>query len=187
MRRSSVPIRKQLSIPVINTSYMITNDDIIRIKSYLSYLFNDEDLVYYFHPYLYSSNVKVKSKKGVASTFYHLLTCLYPNLKDTFKYELNKQHRYTLNTFNNVIGLIKLNKPINANNNIVAITLNEPILFDQQQMQVIILFSCLDNNNIMYNTLFNTLKNVANNELDVKKLLSHLSYPEFLSVIKNNK
>ena len=57
---SSVPIRKQLSIPVINTSYMITNDDIIRIKSYLSYLFNDEDLVYYFHPYLYSSNVKVK-------------------------------------------------------------------------------------------------------------------------------
>ena len=42
-------------------------------------------------------------------------------------------------------------------------------------------------NNIMYNTLFNTLKNVANNELDVKKLLSHLSYPEFLSVIKNNK
>lgn len=184
---SSVPIRKQLSIPVINTSYMITNDDIIRIKSYLSYLFNDEDLVYYFHPYLYSSNVKVKSKKGVASTFYHLLTCLYPNLKDTFKYELNKQHRYTLNTFNNVIGLIKLNKPINANNNIVAITLNEPILFDQQQMQVIILFSCLDNNNIMYNTLFNTLKNVANNELDVKKLLSHLSYPEFLSVIKNNK
>ena len=45
---SSVPIRKQLSIPVINTSYMITNDDIIRIKSYLSYLFNDEDLVYYF-------------------------------------------------------------------------------------------------------------------------------------------
>ena len=86
-----------------------------------------------------------------------------------------------------MIGLIKLNKPINANNNIVAITLNEPIMFDQQQMQVIILFSCLDNNNIMYNTLFNTLKNVANNELDVKKLLSHLSYPEFLSVIKNNK
>lgn len=79
---SSVPIRKQLSIPVINTSYMITNDDIIRIKSYLSYLFNDEDLVYYFHPYLYSSNVKVKSKRAS------------PQLSIIINMSLSKSKRY---------------------------------------------------------------------------------------------
>lgn len=130
--------------------------------------------------------LKSKAKRRRLN-FLSFINMSFTKSKRYFQIRVKITARYTLNTFNNVIGLIKLNKPINANNNIVAITLNEPILFDQQQMQVIILFSCLDNNNIMYNTLFNTLKNVANNELDVKKLLSHLSYPEFLSVIKNNK
>ena len=37
---STASIHRQLPIPVISINYIMTQDDIIRIKSYLSYLFN---------------------------------------------------------------------------------------------------------------------------------------------------
>lgn len=93
----------------------------------------------------------------------------------------------SIHTFENSIGLLRLTRPLNFNNIISIITLEEPITIENQTFKIAILFSCADNQNVMYNTLFSTLKNISENKEDLDKLISHIPYTEFLSILLKNK
>lgn len=183
---STSPIHRQLPIPVISVNYIMTQDDIIRIKSYLSYLFNDEQLLYYFHPNFYQTHVQVKTLKGLATSFYQSLKTVY-RLNSAKKNDIMNRNICSIHTFENQIGLLRLSRPLNSNNIISIIVLEEPMTIENQTFKVAILFSCVDNQNTMYNTLFSTLKNISENKEDLDKLTSHISYIEFLSILLKNK
>ena len=159
----------------------MSQDDIIRIKSYLSYLFNDKQMLYYFHPSFYKTHVQVKTLKGLATNFYQLIKTVY-HLNDIMNKNICSIH-----TFENSIGLLRLTRPLNSNNIISIVTLEEPMKVENQTFNIAILFSCADNQNVMYNTLFSTLKNISENKEDLDKLISHIPYTEFLSIILKNK
>ena len=93
----------------------------------------------------------------------------------------------SIHTFEYSIGLLRLTRPLNFNNIISIITLEEPITIENQTFKIAILFSCADNQNVMYNTLFSTLKNISENKEDLDKLISHIPYTEFLSILLKNK
>lgn len=183
---STAPIHRQLPIPVISVNYIMSQDDIIRIKSYLSYLFNDKQMLYYFHPSFYKTHVQVKTLKGLATNFYQLIKTVY-HLNDSKKNDIMNKNICSIHTFENSIGLLRLTRPLNSNNIISIITLEEPITIENQTFNIAILFSCTDNQNIMYNTLFSTLKNISKNKDDLNRLSSHIAYTEFLSIILKNK
>nr|WP_233545764.1 PRD domain-containing protein [uncultured Faecalibacillus sp.] len=183
---STAPIHRQLPIPVISVNYIMSQDDIIRIKSYLSYLFNDKQMLYYFHPSFYKTHVQVKTLKGLATNFYQLIKTVY-HLNDSKKNDIMNKNICSIHTFENSIGLLRLTRPLNSNNIISIVTLEEPITIENQTFNIAILFSCTDNQNIMYNTLFSTLKNISKNKDYLNRLSSHISYTEFLSIILKNK
>ena len=183
---STAPIHRQLPIPVISVNYIMSQDDIIRIKSYLSYLFNDRQMLYYFHPSFYKTHVQVKTLKGLATNFYQLIKTVY-HLNDSKKNDIMNKNICSIHTFENSIGLLRLTRPLNSNNIISIVTLEEPITIENQTFNIAILFSCTDNQNIMYNTLFSTLKNISKNKDYLNRLSSHISYTEFLSIILKNK
>lgn len=183
---STAPVHRQLPIPVISVNYIMSQDDIIRIKSYLSYLFNDDQMLYYFHPYFYKTHVKVKTLKGLATNFYQSIKSVY-RLNDSKKNDIMNKNICSIHTFENQIGLLRLSRPLNSNNIISIIVLDEPMKVENQTFKIAILFSCNDNQNVMYNTLFSTLKNVSNNKEDLDKLISHISYTDFLSILLKNK
>ena len=183
---STAPIHRQLPIPVISVNYIMSQDDIIRIKSYLSYLFNDEQMLYYFHPSFYKTHVPVKTLKGLATSFYQSIKSVY-RLNDSKKTDMMNKNICSVHTFENQIGLLRLSRPLNSNNIISIIVLEEPMKVENQTFNIAILFSCTDNQNIMYNTLFSTLKNISKNKDDLNRLSSHISYTEFLSIILKNK
>ena len=183
---STAPIHRQLPLPVISVNYIMSQDDIIRIKSYLSYLFNDEQMLYYFHPSFYKTHVQVKTLKGLATSFYQLIKTVY-HLNDSKKNDIMNKNICSIHTFENSIGLLRLTRPLNFNNIISIITLEEPITIENQTFKIAILFSCADNQNVMYNTLFSTLKNISENKEDLDKLISHIPYTEFLSILLKNK
>lgn len=183
---STAPIHRQLPIPVISVNYIMSQDDIIRIKSYLSYLFNDEQMLYYFHPSFYKAHVPVKTLKGLATSFYQSIKSVY-RLNDSKKNDMMNKNICSVHTFENQIGLLRLSRPLNSNNIISIIVLEEPMKVENQTFNIAILFSCTDNQNIMYNTLFSTLKNISKNKDDLNRLSSHISYTEFLSIILKNK
>lgn len=183
---STASIHRQLPIPVISINYIMTQDDIIRIKSYLSYLFNDEQMLYYFHPNFYQTHVSVKTLKGLATNFYQSIKTVY-RLNDSKKNDIMNKNICSIHTFENQIGLLRLSRPLNSNNIISIIILEEPMTIEYQTFKIAILFSCADNQNVMYNTLFSTLKNISENKEDLDKLISHIPYTEFLSILLKNK
>lgn len=183
---STASIHRQLPIPVISINYIMTQDDIIRIKSYLSYLFNDEQMLYYFHPNFYQTHVSVKTLKGLATSFYQSIKTVY-RLNDSKKNDIMNKNICSIHTFENQIGLLRLSRPLNSNNIISIIILEEPMTIENQTFKIAILFSCADNQNVMYNTLFSTLKNISKNKEDLDNLISHPSYTEFLSILLKNK
>lgn len=183
---STASIHRQLPIPVISINYIMTQDDIIRIKSYLSYLFNDEQMLYYFHPNFYQTHVSVKTLKGLATNFYQSIKTVY-RLNDSKKNDIMNKNICSIHTFENQIGLLRLSRPLNSNNIISIIILEEPMTIENQTFKIAILFSCADNQNVMYNTLFSTLKNISKNKEDLDNLISHPSYTEFLSILLKNK
>lgn len=183
---STSPIHRQLPIPVISVNYIMTQDDIIRIKSYLSYLFNDEQILYYFHPHFYQTHIQVKTLKGLATNFYQNIKTVY-RLNDSKKNDIMNKNICSIHTFENQIGLLRLSRPLNSNNIISIIVLDEPMKVENQTFKIAILFSCNDNQNVMYNTLFSTLKNISENKEDLDKLASHISYTEFVSILLRNK
>lgn len=184
---SNAPIHKSYDIPIINTSYIMTMDDIIFIKSKLTYYFNEENLVYYFHPELFEHSVSAKTKKGISTVLYQTLCKIYPLMKSSVKANFTNKNKYSLHSFNNSIGLLKLNTPINPNNNNIILTFKEPVSYDEQEFQILIVFSSYDQNNIMYDTLYNTLKKISEDNTLVESLTNSESYTEFLSILINNK
>lgn len=184
---SNAPIHKSYDIPIINTSYIMTMDDIIFIKSKLTYYFNEENLVYYFHPELFEHSVSAKTKKGISTVLYQTLCKIYPLTKSSVKANFTNKNKYSLHSFNNNIGLLKLNTPINPNNNNIILTFKEPVSYDEQEFQILIVFSSYDQNNIMYDTLYNTLKKISEDNTLVESLTNSESYTEFLSILINNK
>lgn len=184
---SNAPIHKSYDIPIINTSYIMTMDDIIFIKSKLTYYFNEENLVYYFHPELFEHSVSAKTKKGISTVLYQTLCKIYPLMKSSVKANFTNKNKYSLHSFNNSIGLLKLNTPINSNTNNIILTFKEPVNYDDHEFQVLIVFSSYDQNNIMYDTLYNTLKKISEDNTLVESLIKCESYTEFLSILINNK
>ena len=179
---STIPIHKTLPIPHINISHMITQEDIDKIDSYLKYSSIRKQFKFYFHPKLFKSHIKVKTKKGISTELYKLVGQVYPNIKDSFKNIIMNPSSYNLQAFKN-IGLIHLNKPFNNNNNIIILIFENSVLFDHQNIQILILFSGLDPNYYIYNTLVNILKNLSLNKKSYQYIIENPNYVDVLKVL----
>ena len=80
-----------------------------------------------------------------------------------------------------------MNTPINPNNNNIILTFKKTVTYDEQEFQILIVFSSYDQDNIMYDTLYNTLKKISENDTLIESLTNSESYTEFLSILINNK
>lgn len=89
----------------------------------------------------------------------------------------------TIIGYKNKVGIVKLNKPLNNNNILAVLILNDPILWDKHELQIIILFSCLDTNNYIYNTLTNTLINLTIKENHIESFIAQANYADFLKMM----
>lgn len=179
---STVPIHKQQSIPYINISQIINQDDLDKIENYLSYLFNKNRIETLFHPKLFKSHVKSRNKTDVINEFYKMLKKQYPHIKESFKNTLMMKDQRTITTYHKV-GLIKLNKPLNNNNILAVLILHSPIIWNKEELQMIILFSCLDTNNYIFNTITNTLTNLTHKETNIESIMQNPTYSHFLEIM----
>ncbi|MEG0684344.1 MAG: PRD domain-containing protein [Coprobacillus sp.] len=180
---STVPIHKTLSIPYINISPIIEQEDLDKINNYLSYLFNKNSLETIFHPKLYKDQVHVKNKKDIINEFYKLLKVQYSFIKESYMSHFILKDQSSLVSYQNGIGLLKLNKPINSNTIVSVLLLKQPMIWDKNELSMIILFSSTDINNYIYNSLMNVLNELSNHPKDIQLLFDNPSYTEFLKII----
>lgn len=180
---STAPIHKKLSIPHINISPIIGIEDFDKIDNYLSYVFNKNKMETIFHPKLYKAHVKARSKTDIVNEFYKLLKAQYPAIKESFKNNVIIKDQSQFIRYKHGIGIIKLHKPLNNNNILSVLILSKPLIWDKQEIRMIILFSCLDSNNYIYNTLTSILSNLIINSQDMDILYENPTYQIFLKTM----
>lgn len=179
---STVPIHKKLAIPHIHISHMVTSDDLNKVNNYISNISYKYKFKYYFHPKFYLDHIKCKQKNKIIELIYKLLKGVYPKMNDSIVHIL-KTNQYIFSCIQNEIGIIQLTKPINANPNIIVLIFDEPIHWQQQELHILILFSCIDEKNYIYNHLYNALENIVNDQTEFNQLLLDPSYTLFLKMI----
>ena len=187
---TTTPIQKTIPIPCIHITYMINQDDINKIKSYLSYLYNYVNWLLYFHPLLFNTHVNIKTKKGLISSLYKTLKKVYPHLNETFKNEVLNENICSIKILNHKIALIKLDKPISHYDCITLHVLESPIQWDNDSFQFVVLFSCADNDCCIHNHFYSLFYKISQDEIVLSQLLSHLSYTDTIQLItqyENNK
>lgn len=184
---TTTPIQKELSIPCIQITYMINQDDINKIKSYLSYLDNHNEWVYYFHPLLFNNHVDVKTKKGLVSSLYKSLKKVYPHLNETFKNDILNENLCSIKIINHTIALIKLDKPISHYDCLTLQILENPIQWGNDTLSIAVLFSCTDNDCAIYSHFYSIFNNISKDQETLQRLLSHLDYRQSVELITQYK
>lgn len=182
---STLPIHRDLPIPVVNISHNVNKDDIERINNYLLYSYNDDNFILNFLPSFYQNHLAQLSYSQIVDLFYQTIKKQFPNIKESFKKTLLTEDNYIYNNFNNQVGLIKLLKPVNNNNNIIVLLFDEPIKFQSGKLQILVLFSAPNNNNL-YNILLNKINYVANTPTLINQIFTNQEYTNFLRVLTNN-
>ena len=180
---STVPIHRNLSIPYINISPIITSDDIDSINNFLNYQYHQNILKTSFLPQLYRDHVSARSKNEVIKEFYQLLKNQFPQIKESFKMHIANSEYHQMTIYPHQIALIKLNKPINNNDILSVIILNKSIMWNKKEVRIVILFSCVDPHHFIYNTLSDTLKSLTAHQEDILEIMNHPSYPQFMNTI----
>ena len=183
---STIPVHGELDIPYINISQIINEDDLDRIQNYISYVFDSFRPELHFHPKLYKDHVKAKTIKTIINEFYKILKVQYPHVNESFKNNLIIKNQSTLITFNNKIACIKLSKPLNQNNILSIVVLENPITINKEDVQVFILFSCQDSDNYIYNSLSNIFNALPHNSKEVEDFFKNPSYVSFITLLQNN-
>lgn len=181
---STAPIHQNLAIPHINISQIISNDDLDKINNDFSFLFDQIKLETYFHPQLFKAKLQVKSINEVTNEFDKLLRKVYSSLKISLKNNITLTDR-SVSYFSN-IAIIKLNKPINNHDIISVLILDNPIKWKKNEIQLFILFSCLDKNHHLYNTIANSTANLIENKKDLNSIFQSPTYQTFLKILKKN-
>ncbi len=179
---STVPIHKTLSIPTLNLSQIITNDDLEQIHTFLHYQYHQDILKTIFLPQLYQDHVIAHHKKDVIKAFYHLLKQQFPQIKESFQSHMNDSQYHQFTLFPNQVALIALNKPLTNNNMLSVLILNKSIMWNKKEIKMIILFSCSDPHHFILNTLMDTLKSLTTCN-DIMDIYQHVDYPTFLKTI----
>ncbi len=181
---STAPIHKNLQIPHINISQILGNDDLDKIDNYLSIYFEKIPLETIFHPRLFKSHIQLNSINEIPSEFYKLIHDQYTRLKESLITNILLEDFATITFYNHGISIIKLNKPLNNHDILSVLILDNPINWNNNRVQIFILFSCLDTNNHIFNSITNTFSNLSNHISSIENIFKNPTYQTFLKTLK---
>ncbi|MDD8048434.1 MAG: HTH domain-containing protein [Thomasclavelia sp.] len=182
---STSHIHRNLPIPNISISPMISNDDLNTVRNYLNYSVNYKHFLSYFHPKFYDDNITKTTRDEIFNSFNNCFARVYKDNRDSLIHKLSSS-QYTLKPINDKIGIIKLDKTINSNNTFIIQIYKNPITFDNYHVQILILFSAVDSSHNIYNTLLQLLNKMVSKEDEYKELITNPSYTKFLNLLLND-
>lgn len=183
---STFPIHQELPIPYINIAPIVEEENLNMIENYLSYTYNRHGVETCFHPKLFINNVKVKTKRGVINELHRVIKIQYPTLTDSFKSYVFKEEKTITYECNNLITVLKSSKPINNNNVITVLLLNDFIVWNKQRTKMIILLSLKYKSDYTYNSIIDTIIKLSNNLDDINFIFSHPTYNNFIKTLKKH-
>lgn len=176
---TSVPIRLETKIPIIEVGAFLSDSDIEKIKKVME---NQKGIDLFFPREVFFSSLKAKDKKDVINK-------MVSEVKKNFKVdegiieEIEKREKLAPTEFDN---LIAIPHPLNASSEKTFISiaiLEKPIIWDQKEVQLVALFMIQKNHNKNLQDLYSKLGNFMTNEEKIKKVIEKRNYEYFIKLL----
>lgn len=178
---STLPIHQDFSIPHINISQIIKNEDLDKIGDYLNFQSNTIQLETLFNPlfFMYNDTTNITCSI-IANEIYKMLSKQLPNITEFIKNNFfSKENEYYIHK-NSQIALINMSKSFHNSPIISSIIIKNSILINDVSIKLVIIVSEFGNNSI-YQLLKNILKSLVLHPKDIQYIFE---YPTYINLLK---
>ncbi|MFV0394889.1 MAG: BglG family transcription antiterminator [Coprobacillaceae bacterium] len=184
---STIPIHDTLVIPCIHINPIMEDDDFNKIENYLAYTFYNHGIETCFHPKLFKANLHTNKKTEVLNTFYKLVKQQFTLKDSSLRNALNKRQGLVIYEYDNLISVIRYNKPINNTNIVSVIISDHPLPGYQKDIQIYILLAFKERDEHLANAITNAFIQLSQDKGAIEEIISSPSYHNFIRILQDHK
>ncbi len=179
---STMPINKELPIPVLTISQFVLQDDIHKIVDFLSTNFSSFRSAVVMTPSLYKDRIHVKKLSDVYEVMASIICSVFPRLKPTYVETILAAEQNIFNVLPNSIALIKLSKPLSSHSFICAAVLDKPLKYGDDEIRVILAVSSVNKTINLFTAMQEQCINIPKKTVD-RFIQEPHPYSDFVSMI----
>lgn len=170
---STVPIHTELSVPTINISYDLEENDIVKMTKYLHRNANGVCVQSVFMPQFCFFSEKLINEVTLKEKIYELLHNSFQNLKKSF---INELSHCSVKKFQNKVGILTLPYHISNPNIAVVIVSRKGIIYNQTKYNMVIFVTEKYNNSDYIENVKQYILTVLSHKNKLDYILEKLSY-----------
>ncbi|MDR1794083.1 MAG: HTH domain-containing protein [Erysipelotrichaceae bacterium] len=181
---STGPVPEVQSVPVVTISYLITAEDIRRVRNFLDRQFRLPLIQTICNPLLYQDHLVIKSVNQLINHFIDTITSHYRLSKNIIHTSImfDEKKRQVVE-FENGITLLRFNFPIEDSSFISILRSDEPFIFDKSKADVFIVCSLTEQSSLLFEALYQILHTLEKDTLNSTRLKTAQNYCEFIKVL----
>jgi Transcriptional antiterminator len=179
---TTLPIAIHLTIPVITISQHVLDDDINKIRRFISSDYKNFHPCLSFCPSLFKSGVIIKNLHDASKSLSNLICSILTRLKAPYVERCLLAEQNRIETLNNGILMIKIDKALSSHSIVAQIILSKKILYDEEDIWTIIVISSEDKTLDLFSAVYETCSKVPYEAIE-KLAKNNGTYIDFLSLL----
>lgn len=179
---TTLPVAVKLTIPVITISQYVLDDDINKIRRFISSDYKHFNPCLSFCPSLFKSGVLIKNFHDGSKALSKLICSIFTRLKVPYVERCLLAEQNRIETLNNGILMIKINKALSSHSIIAEIVLSKKIIYDEEDIWAIIIISSEDKTMDLFSAVYETCSHVSFEQVE-ELAKNNGTYTDFLSLL----
>lgn len=177
---SSVPVKEDLPIPVIEVNAILGQKDLSKIEQYVS--FEEKSITDYFPESNVFLNQRMSSKEEVIE-FLADYAKTVDKLPDDYTQLIYEREKIAPTAYGNMIAIPHPISPQTSKTFLTVCTLTKPIEWADRKVQFVCLLNVEKNSQEDLQDMYKILSRIVNDEKLIQKLIKSKSYHDFIQTI----
>lgn len=177
---SSVPVKEDLPIPVIEVNAILGQKDLARIEQYVS--FEEKSITDYFPEANVFLNQKLTSKKDVIEFLADYAKSV-DDLAEDYTQLIYEREKIAPTAYGNMIAVPHPISPQTSKTFLTVCTLEKPIEWADRKVQFVCLLNVEKNSQEDLQEMYRILSRIVNDEQLIQKLIKSKTYHAFIQTI----
>lgn len=180
---TTVPIPIKIPIPIQEVSYFLETEEIIKIKKNLQEIGSEAPMIAYFDENLFFSHLDFQSREELMD-FLCMQAIQKRNVSPSFRELVKKRELAAKTAFGNMVAMPHPYRAISEDTFVSVGILDEPILWENQQVQVIFLVSISKKRNKNLQHFYHVMAQLVMNRERIETLLQNQTYEQLMKELE---
>lgn len=179
---TTVRINETIPVPIIEMKSFLIDEQDILLKDYFEADYQNQ-ILNYFVPELFISNISLDKKEDILNFMCDFVK-EQKNIPDNFHELVLERERIGSTSFGNYIAIPHPYQPIGKDSFVAIGVLKNPVLWDNEIVQIIFLLSMQEGGNEDLQLFYKIASKLLKNKKLVSMLIRNQTYEQLLSIIE---